>query len=52
MITNTMLIKKLSFKKVEKKLIIELVKSEYYLKQEGCLTNEELVHLIRLQVSN
>ncbi|WP_299624766.1 hypothetical protein [uncultured Tenacibaculum sp.] len=52
MITNAVLVKKLNFKSVDKQIILELIKSEEYFKKESTLSNEELVHLIRLQVSN
>lgn len=53
MVTHMLLIKKLDFKIVEdQKIASQLSESNFGLKEQGALTDEEFVHLIRLQVSN
>lgn len=52
MITNTMLLKKLCFKNADRKMILELIKSEDFFKKESILNNKEFEYLLRLQISN
>lgn len=52
MITNTKLLKKLRFRSADKKMILELIKSDDYLKKESVLSNKEFEYLLRLQISN
>ncbi|WP_299676438.1 hypothetical protein [uncultured Tenacibaculum sp.] len=52
MITNTMLIKKLRLKSADRRMILELIKSDDYFKKESVLSNKEFEFLLRLQISN